>query len=158
MASMKKLTGTKWGANMKTQVYIATVRLHMEYASNVRSFTARTNLDQLAKAQNAGLKIIISGMKRTPISEVERTVGLLSLDVRREEKLLRQSEKTKRIPSHPLHSKFEAPIKTDSRDRVQITWSKRSSRNTSSPHEHATNHRKCFKTIRTDKQKLQRSS
>ena len=43
--------------------------------------------------------------------EVERTAGLLSLGERREEKLLRQSEKTKRLPSHPLHSKFEAPTK-----------------------------------------------
>ena len=50
-------------------------------------------------------------MKTTPISEVERTTGLLSLGKRREEKLLRQSKKMKRRPSHPLHSKFEAPAK-----------------------------------------------
>ena len=50
-------------------------------------------------------------MKTTPISELERTTGLLSLGERREEKLLRQSEKMKRLPSHLLHSKFEAPTK-----------------------------------------------
>ena len=50
-------------------------------------------------------------MKTTPISELERTTGLLSLGERREEKLLRQSESMKRLPSHPLHSKFEAPTK-----------------------------------------------
>ena len=64
----------------------------------------------------------------------------------------------KRLPSHPLHSKFEAPTKTDSRDRVQTIWSKRFSRNTGSPHQHVTNHWKCFKTMRTGKQKLQPSS
>ena len=50
-------------------------------------------------------------MKTTPISGVERTTGLLSLEETREEKLLRKSEKMKRLPSHPVHSKFEAPTK-----------------------------------------------
>ena len=58
MALMKKLAGTKWGANMKilTQVYTATVRPHMEYASSVWSSAAKTSLDQLTKTQNAGLQ------------------------------------------------------------------------------------------------------
>ena len=94
-----------------TQVYTATVRPHMECASSAWSSAAKTNLDQLTKTQNAGLRIITGGMKTTPISELERTTGLLSLGERREEKLLRQSEKMKRLPSHPLHSKFEAPTK-----------------------------------------------
>ena len=87
MALMKKLAGTKWGANMKilTQVYTATVRPHMEYASSAWSSAAKTNLDQLTKTQNAGLRIITGGMKTTPISELERTTGLLSLCERREE-------------------------------------------------------------------------
>ena len=66
---MKKLAGTKWGANMKTltRVYTATVRSHMEYTSNAWSSAARTNLDQLIKTQNAGLRIITGGMKTTPM-------------------------------------------------------------------------------------------
>ena len=113
MVLMKKLAGTKWGANMKilTQVYTATVRPHMEYASSAWSSAAKTNLDQLTKTQNAGLRIITGGMKTTPISELEKIAGMLSLGERREEKLLRQSEKMKRLLSHPLHSKFEAPTK-----------------------------------------------
>ena len=83
----------------------------MEYASNTWSSAAQTNPDQLTKAQNTGLRIITGGMKTTPISEVGKTAGLLSLEERREEKLQHQSEKMKRIPSHPLHSKFEAPTK-----------------------------------------------
>ena len=94
-----------------TQVYTATVRPHMEYASSAWSSAAKTNLEQLTKTQNAGLRIITGGMKTTPISQLERTTGLLSLGERREEKLLRQSEKMKKLPSHPLHSKFEAPTK-----------------------------------------------
>ena len=94
-----------------TQVYTTTVRPHMEYASNAWSSAARTSLDQLAKAQNAGLRIITGGTKTIPISEVERTAYLLSLEKRREEKLRHQNEKMKGLPSHPLHSRFEAPIK-----------------------------------------------
>ena len=114
MALMKKLAGTKWGANMKilTQVYTATVRPHMEYASSAWSSAAKTNLDQLTKTQNAGLRIITGGIETIPISELGRTAGVLSLGERREDKLVRQSEKMKRLPSHPLHSKFEAPTKT----------------------------------------------
>ena len=66
-----------------------------------RSSAARTNLDQLTKTQNAGLRIITDAMKTTPISEVEGTVGLMSFEERRKEKFLRQSEKKKRLPSHP---------------------------------------------------------
>ena len=125
MALMKKLAGTKWGANMKilTQVYTTTVRPHMGYAfigSNAWSSAARTNLDQLTKTQNAGLRKITGGMKTTPIAELERTAGLLSLGERKEEKHLRQSEKMKRLPSHPLHSKFEAP--TQNRLRRQSPY------------------------------------
>ena len=69
---------------------------------NAWSSTARTNLDQLTKTQNAGLRIITGGMKTIPISEVERKVGLLSLEERREEKFLRQSEKMKRAPFTPF--------------------------------------------------------
>ena len=94
-----------------TQVYTAAVRPYMEYASSAWSSSAKINLDQLTKTQNAGLRIITGGMKTTPISELERTAGLLSLGERREEKLLRQSKTMKRLPSYPLHSKFEAPTK-----------------------------------------------
>jgi len=39
---------------------------------------------------------------------MEKTTGLLSLNERREEKLLRQCEKMKRLPSNPLHPQLEA--------------------------------------------------
>ena len=136
------------------QVYTATVRPHMEYASSALPSAAKTNLDQLTKTQNAGLRIITGGMKTTPVSELERTASLLSLGERREEKLLRQSEKMNRLPSHHYTPSLKLPPKTGSRDRVQTIWSKRFSRNTGSPHQHATNHWKCFKTM-TGKQKLQ---
>ena len=87
------------------------VRPNMEYASNTWSSAAGINLDQLTKTQIAGQRIITGGMKTTPISEVESTAGLLSLEQKREGKLLCRSEKMKRLSLYPLHSKFEAPTK-----------------------------------------------
>ena len=135
--------------NILTQVYTATVRPHIEYAFNAWSSAARTNLDQLT--QNAGLRIITGGIKIIPISEVERTAGLPSLEERREGK----TPATKRrgfLHTHYISSS-KIPLKT-----VPTTWSKRFSRNTESPRQNATNHWKCFKTMRTGKQKLQPSS
>ena len=66
-----------------TQVYTATVMPHMEYASNAWSSAARTNLDQLTKTRNTGLRIITGGIKTSSITEVERTAYLLSLEERR---------------------------------------------------------------------------
>ncbi|XP_076438275.1 uncharacterized protein LOC143277377 [Babylonia areolata] len=110
MALIKKLAGTKWEANTKMlkTVYTATVRPHMEYAANAWSTAAKTSLDSLTKTQNAGLRLITGGMKTTPVSAVEKTTGLLSLEERRQEKLLRQNEK---LPSHPLLPKLKAPTK-----------------------------------------------
>ena len=50
-------------------------------------------------------------MKTTPIAAMEKTTGLHSLEERREEKLLRQTEKMKRLPSHPLYQKLQEPTK-----------------------------------------------
>ena len=138
---------------------ILTVRHHIEYASNAWSYAARTNLDQLTKAQNVGFRIITSGMKAIPISEEERTAGLLSLEKRREEKLLRQSEKMKGLPSHPLHFKFEAPTKNRLKRQSPVHLVKAlRQKKTGSPHQHTTNRWKCFKTTKTGKQKFQPSS
>ena len=58
-----------------TQVYTATVRPHIEYASNAWSSAARTNLDYPTKAQNAGLRVIAGGMKATPHLRVGKDSG-----------------------------------------------------------------------------------
>ena len=62
----------------------------------------------------------------------------------------------KRLPSRFLHSKFEAPTK----NRLKRQECKPHGQSTSAEtqdHQHAANHWKCFKTIRTGKQKLQLS-
>nr|KAG5696844.1 hypothetical protein BaRGS_030968 [Batillaria attramentaria] len=94
-----------------TQVYTGAVRPHMEYAATAWSSAAKTNIENLAKVQNTAMRLITGGIKTTPIPAMEKLTGLLPLQERREEKLLRQSEKMKRLPSHPLHEKLQAPTK-----------------------------------------------
>ena len=110
MALVKKLAGTKWEANMKilTQVYTATSRPLMEYASSAWSSAASTNLDQLT---NAGLRIITGVMKNLHLRGEEDSRPAVTGGKERGKKLLRQKEKMKRFPSRPLLSKFETPTK-----------------------------------------------
>ena len=112
-AVMKKLAGTRWGANSKilTQVYTGSVRPLLEYASTSWSTAAKTNTARLTKVHNQSLRLITGGIKTTPISAMEKTTRLQSLEERRTERILRQTEKMKRLPSHPLHAKLQEPTK-----------------------------------------------
>ena len=74
LAIMKKLAGSKWGANKKVlkQVYTGAVRPHLEYASTSWVTAAKTNTGKLDKVQNAGLRLITGGIKTTSISIMDK--------------------------------------------------------------------------------------
>ena len=74
MSVMKKLSGTKWGANSKIlrQVYTGVVRPQLEYGATSWGTAAKTNTSKLSKVQNASLRIITGAMKTTPINEMEK--------------------------------------------------------------------------------------
>ena len=113
LAIMRKLSGTSWGSSsriLKT-VYTATVRPVMEYASSAWSTAAKTNKARLDKVQNLGLRCILGAMKTTPIYEMEKTASIPPLETRREEKLLKQGERLRRLRDHPLHGKLQASTK-----------------------------------------------
>ena len=101
--ALMKMAGAKWGANINilTKLYtaISVVRPHMEYAFNAWSIAARTGLDQLTTAHNVGLSIFTVGMKTSPISDAGKKTGPLSLEERREEKLLTEDEEPSFTPS-----------------------------------------------------------
>ena len=114
---LKKLAGTKWGANSSTlkTVYMGTVRPVMEYGSAAWATAAKSNTSRLAKLQNAGMRLITGGLKTTPINTLETTTGLQSLELRREEKTLTQSQKLHRLTEHPAHKLLSGP----SRNRLK---------------------------------------
>ena len=65
LSLMKKLAGTKWGADRRIlrQVYTGNVRPVMEYGAAVWATAAKTNTERLDRVQNAGLRIITGGLK-----------------------------------------------------------------------------------------------
>ena len=113
MAVMKKLSGTKWGANARIlkQVYTGYVRPQLEYGATSWGTASKTNTSKLSKVQNASLRIITGGMKTSPICTMETTANIKPLEERRKEKSLIQSEKIKRLPTHPLHNKLKESTK-----------------------------------------------
>ena len=113
LSLMKKLAGTKWGANSSIlrKVYTGAVRPVVEYASTTWTSASRTNKSKLDKVQNMGLRVILGAMKSTPICEMEKTADLEPLETRREYKVLALGEKAKRLSSHPLHQKLQEPTK-----------------------------------------------
>ena len=109
LSLMKKLAGTKWGANnnILQQVYTGNVRPVMEYGSAAWATAAPSNTARLDKVQNASMRLITGGLKTTPINTLQTATGLLSLDTRRQEKVLIQQEKLKRIPNHPANKQLQ---------------------------------------------------
>jgi len=105
---MRKLVGTNWGAdkNILKQVYTSTVRPHLEYASTAWTTAAKSNTKKLDKVQNKSLRIITGGMKTTPLTEMEKTTGLQTLEERREERVFRQSEKKEKTTYTPSPGKI----------------------------------------------------
>ena len=81
LAFMRKLTGTRWGANEKTlrTVYEGSVLNQIEYGSTAWSSAAKTNLQRLDKVQNQAMRIITGAMRSTPIAAMEEVTGIQPL-------------------------------------------------------------------------------
>ena len=73
-------------------IYIDTDFAPLEFG-----IAASTTPQKLDKIQNTDLRIISGGMKSTPINEMESLAGLKSLEEQREEKIVLQAEKYKRL-------------------------------------------------------------
>ena len=73
LAVMRKLSGTKWGANSKIlkTVYTGAVRPVLEYSSSSWIAAAKSTKSRLDRVQNRGLRTILGAMKTTPVSEME---------------------------------------------------------------------------------------
>ena len=113
LSLMKKLAGTTWGCNLGVlkQLYTGAVRPVMEYASTSWGTAAKSRVAALDKVQNMGLRIALGALKTTPIREMEKSTNVEPLDRRRKLKILTQAEKSKRLPTHPLHDLLDKPTK-----------------------------------------------
>ena len=65
LAILRKLAGTRWGANEKIlkTVYEGTVRPHLEYGAPAWSTTAKPNQQTLDKVQNQALQLTTGAMR-----------------------------------------------------------------------------------------------
>ena len=113
LSLLKKLAGTTWGADtaILRQVYTGSIRPVMEYAASSWVTASTTNKSRLDKVQNIALRAIVGAMKTTPIAEMEKRADIEPLETRRGYKVLKQTEKIRRLPGHPLHAKLSAPTK-----------------------------------------------
>ena len=59
-------------------------------------------------------------MKSTPINEMESLGGLKSLEEQRQEKIMLQAEKYKRLQRHPMHTNAQA-LRKQQKQCVQNT-------------------------------------
>ena len=107
-ALIKKMAGSKWGANhnILKKTYQGYVGPVLEYGISCWGQTASSNFQKVKKVQHQNLRLMTGGMKSTPIREMETLSGLQSIEDRRDSKTLIQEEKYKRLPSLPMYKKL----------------------------------------------------
>ena len=73
LAFLGKLAGTQWGAAeaVLKNVYIGTIRPHLDYGSTTCSSASKTSNYTLDKVQNQALRLITGSMRSTPIKIIE---------------------------------------------------------------------------------------
>ena len=86
LALLRKLGGTQWGAaeTVLRNVYIGTIRPHLEYGSTTLSSAPKSAIYTLDKVQNQTLRLITGSMKSTPIRVMEETTAIQPLSKRRD--------------------------------------------------------------------------
>ena len=106
-AIMKKLTGTTWGADESVlkRLLIGCVRPVLEYGISRWATAARSNFDKINRLQNQAMRIITGSMKSTPIHELEKITHLQPMEDRRDSRSLKQAEKFRRLPDHPMYQR-----------------------------------------------------
>ena len=109
---VRKLAGSKWGADMKTlnKAYVGNVRPALEYGMATWGNAAKSNLDRLTKVQNQATRIMTGAIKSTPIKDLESITGIQPLCDRRDMKMLVRDAKFKRLTDHPMNQRMGQPV------------------------------------------------
>ena len=107
-ALIKKMAGSKWGANhnILKKTYQGYVRPVLEYGISCWGQAASSNFQKVKKVQHQNLRLMTGDMKSTPIREMETLSGLQSIEDRKDSKTLIQEEKYKRLPSLPMYKRL----------------------------------------------------
>ena len=92
-------------------VYIGTIRPHLEYGSTTLSAASKSAIYTLDKVQNQALRLITGSMKSTPIRVMEETTAIQPLSKRRDMRNIIQAERYKCSPSYPMRKRMDAMTK-----------------------------------------------
>ena len=114
LALLRKLVETQWGyaETVLKNVYIGTIRPHLEYGSTTLSSSSKSSIYTLDKVQNQALLQLITGsMKSTPIKMMEETTTIQPLSKRRDMRNIIQAERYKCSPNHPMRKRMDAMTK-----------------------------------------------
>ena len=113
LALLSKLAGTQRGAaeTVLRNVYIETIRPHLEYGSTTLSSASKSAIYTLEKVHNQALRLITGSMKSTPIRVMEETTAIQPLSKRRDMGNIIQAERYKCSPSHPMRKRMDAMTK-----------------------------------------------
>ena len=122
LALMKKLCGTGWGAdqNVLKKLYIGSVRPVLEYGMAATSTASYSNTMKLTRIQNQAMRMMTGAMRTTPITSLETTTGLQPIKDRREEKVLSQAAKFRRLEDHPMNQRMRQPTKSRLKSRTSF--------------------------------------
>ena len=92
-------------------VYIGTIRPHLEYGSTTLSSASKSTIYTINKVQNQVLRLITGSIKSTPIRVMEETTAIQPLSKRRDMRHIIQAERYKCSPSHPIRKIMDAMTK-----------------------------------------------
>ena len=122
LALMKKICGTGWGADQKVlkKLYVGNIRPVLEYGMAASSTAAKSNFAKLTRIQNQAMRMMTCAMRTTPITSLETTTGLQPLKDKREEKVLSQAAKFKRLEDHPMNQRMRQPTKMRLKKRTSF--------------------------------------
>ena len=113
LALLRKLAETQWGAAETglINLYIGTIRTHLEYGSTTLSSASKSATYTLDKVQNQALRLITGSMKSTPIRFMEEATAIQPLSKRRDMRNIIPAEMYKCSPSHPMRKRMDAMTK-----------------------------------------------
>ena len=107
---MRKLAGTKWGANeVLKKIYQQAIRPHLEYGSSSWKTAAKCHQQSLDRVQNQALRIITGRMRSTPIEKMEHTANLPPLSKRKECQAMVQATKYESSEDHQMNTRQAQP-------------------------------------------------
>ena len=106
---LKVLSGSKWGASKETMVlvYKTFIRSLLDYGSVVYNSACKSIKEKLDIIQSQSLRICCSALKCTPVNALEVECGVIPLELRRKQLMMKVAIKYQHMPDNPAQECFK---------------------------------------------------